>query len=144
MTLFSKCHNLLNSFAVDLQELSIDDLTKNVKSNVNLFADDTSLFSLVENSHAAANDMNHDLELIIQRAHDWRMSFNPDPQTQTVKLIFSKKKTEIDHPVILFNNVPVKQVNEDKKLGIVLDSKFSFSAHIRATISKTRSGFSRC
>ena len=54
----------------------INDLTENLKCNVKLFADDTSLFSVVENSNAAANDMNHDLELIMQWAHDWRMSFN--------------------------------------------------------------------
>ena len=56
--------------------------------------------------------MNHDLELIMQWAYDWRMSFNPDYQKQAVESIFLKKKTEVDHPLILFNNVPVKQVND--------------------------------
>ena len=118
----------------------INDLTENLKCNVKLFADDTSLFTVAENSNAAANDMNHDWELKMQWAHDWRMSFNPDPQKQAVELIFSTKKTEVDHPVILFNNVPVKKINEHKHLGIVLDSKLSFSAHIRGAISKTRKG----
>ena len=118
----------------------INDLTENLKCNVKLFADDTSLFTVVENSNAAANGMNHDLELIMQWVHDWRMSFNPDPQKQAVELIFSTKKTEVDHPVMLFNNVPVKKANEHKHLGIVLDSKLSFSAHIRAAISKNRKG----
>ena len=95
---------------------------------------------MVENSNAAANDMNHDLELIMQWAHDWRMSFNPDPLKQAVELISPTEKTEVDHPAILFNNVPVKKVDEHKHLGIVLDSKLSFSAHIRAAISKTRKG----
>ena len=116
----------------------INNLTENLKCNVKLFADDTSLFTVVENSNAAANDMNHDLELIMQWAHDWRMSFNPDPLKQAVELIFSTKKTEVDHPAIFCNNVPVKKVDEHKHLGIVLDSKLSFSAHIRAAISKTR------
>ena len=64
--------------------------------------------------------------------------FDPDSLKQAVELIFSTKKTEVDNPVILFNNVPVKKVDEHKHLGIVLDSKLSFSAHIRAAISKTR------
>ena len=42
--------------------------------------------------------------------------------------------------MILFNNIPVKKVNEHKHLGIVLDSKLSFSAHIKSAISKTRKG----
>ena len=118
----------------------VNDLTENFKLDVKLFADGTSLFTVVENSKAAANDTNHDLELITQWARDWRMSVNPDPQKRAVELIFSTKKTEIDHPVILFNNAPVKQVNEHKHLGIVLDSKLTFSAQIRAAISKTRKG----
>ena len=118
----------------------INDLTEDLRCNVKLFADDTSLFTVFEDSNAAAIDMNHDLELINQWAHSWRMSFNPDPQKQAVELIFSRKKNEIDHPVVLFNDKPVKKVIEHKHLGIVLDSKLSFNAHIKAAISKTRKG----
>ena len=71
-----------------------------LKCNVKLYADDTSLFTVVEDSNTAANDMNHDLDLISQWAYAWRMSFNPDPQKQAVELTFSRKKTEIDHPAI--------------------------------------------
>ena len=116
----------------------INDLAVGLKCNVKLFADDTSLFTVDENSNTAANDMNHDLDLIDQWAHAWRMSFNPDPQKQAVELTFSKKKIEIDHPVILFNDIPVKKVNEHKHLGIILDSKLSFSAHIKSAISRAR------
>ena len=118
----------------------INDLTAGLKCNVILFADDTSLFTIVQDSATVANDMNHDLELIKQWANDWRMSFNPDPQKQAVELIFSKKRIEIDHSVVLFNDILVKQVKEHKHLGIVLDSKLSFSAHIKSAISKTRKG----
>ena len=70
----------------------INDLTENLKCNVKLFADDTSLFTVVQNSNTAANDMNHDLELIKQWAHQWRMSFNPDPQKQAVEIVFFEEK----------------------------------------------------
>ena len=68
------------------------------------------------------------------------MSFNPDPQKQAVELTFSRKKIEIDHPVMSFNNIPVKKVDEHKHLGITLDSKLSFSAHIKSAISINRKG----
>ena len=42
--------------------------------------------------------------------------------------------------MILFNDIPVKKVNEHKHLGIILDSKLSFSAHIKSAISKARKG----
>ena len=118
----------------------INDLTKDLRCNFKLFADDTSLFTVVEDSNAAATDMNHDLKLINQWAHSWRMSFNPDPQKQAVELMFLRKKNEIDHPVVLFNDTPVKKVIEHNNLGIVLDSKLSFYALIKAAISKTRKG----
>ena len=118
----------------------INDLTADLKCSVKLFADDTSLFTVVRDPNAAANDMNHDLELISQWAHDWKMSFNPDPQKQAVELLLSKKRHGVDHPVILFNDIPVKKVEEHKHLGVILDTKLSFSAHIKAAISKTRKG----
>ena len=65
---------------------------------------------------------------------------HPDPQKQAVELLFSRKRSEADHPVILFNNIPVKEVNEHKHLGIILDSKLSFAPHIKTVISKTRKG----
>ena len=55
----------------------INDLSVGLKCNVKLFADDTSLFTVVEDSNTAASDMNHDLDLISQWAHAWRMTFNP-------------------------------------------------------------------
>ncbi len=99
----------------------INDLTADLKFNVKLFADDTSLFTIVGEPNVAAEDVNHDLELINQWAHDWGMSFNPDPQKQAAELLFSKKRQEIDHPVILFNNIPVKKVIEHKHVEMFLD-----------------------
>ena len=60
----------------------INDPTEDLRCSAKLFADDTSLFTVVGDSNAAANDMNHDLKLMNQWAHSynrWRMSFNPDP-----------------------------------------------------------------
>ena len=118
----------------------INDLTSNLKCNVKLFADDTSLFTVIHEANASAEDMNHDLRLISQWAYDWRLSFNPDPQKQAVGLLFSRKRDAGDHPVLCFNDVPVAKVNEHKHLGIILDTRLSFSAHVKSIISKTRKG----
>ena len=47
----------------------INDLEKNIKSNVKFFADDTMLFSIVKDPLLSANDLNYDLDLISQSAH---------------------------------------------------------------------------
>ena len=66
------------------------------------------------------------MELIRHWTHDWRMSFNPDPQKQAVELILSRKRIEADHPEIRFNNIQVMRVGDHKHLGIILDSNCLF------------------
>ena len=85
----------------------INDLTDNLKCNVKLFANDTSLFTIVHNPDHAASDINHDLDIIKSWAHNWRMVFNPDPTKQAVEVTFSIKKISADHPPVLFNDIPV-------------------------------------
>ena len=57
----------------------INDPESNILSNVKFFADDTMLYSVVHDPNKSASDLNHDLEMINQRAYQWKMSFNPDP-----------------------------------------------------------------
>ena len=116
----------------------INDLTENLKCSVKLFADDTSLFTIVKDPKAAADYMNHDLNLIQLWANKWRMSFNPDPRKQAIELIFSTKRDKTDHPILFFNNLRVTKKDKHKHLGLVLDSKLSFLSHINAAISKSR------
>ena len=56
-----------------------------------MFADDTSLISKVKDPSLSLSDLNYDLETINQLAHQWKVSFNPDPNKQA-KVIFSQSK----------------------------------------------------
>ena len=47
----------------------INDLERNIKSNIKFFADDTMLFSIVAYPEISANDLNQDLDVINQWAH---------------------------------------------------------------------------
>ena len=105
-----------------------------------LFVDDTSIFTVVNDPHTAALDMNHDLNLIKLWTHNWRMSFNLDPNKQAFEVTFSKKRIPMNHLPIFFNDVPVKNVQEQKHLGIILDSNLSFTSHIKSVISNSRQG----
>ena len=80
----------------------INDLERNVKTNIKLFADDTMLFSIVKNLEISANDLNHDLDVIRQWAHQWKLEFNPDPTKQATEVLFSCKKSSPNHPQIMF------------------------------------------
>ena len=70
----------------------INDLERNIKSNIKFFADDTMLFSTVNDPLITANDLNHDLNVINQWAYQWKMEFNPDPNKQASEVLFSCKK----------------------------------------------------
>ena len=71
-----------------------------LKSNLKLFADDTSLFTIVTDKNESANTLNNDLMLISKSAYDWKMLFNPDPSKPVQEVIFSRKKQVQIHPTI--------------------------------------------
>ena len=58
----------------------INDLPNGLKSNAKLFADDTSLFTIVKDKNESADVLDSDLLLISKLAYDWKMLFNPDPK----------------------------------------------------------------
>ena len=94
------------------------------------------MFYIVKDPDASAHELNHDLNLISQWTHQWKMSFNPDPSKQAVQVVFSRKSKPIDHPQIYFNDIEVKSVKELKHL----DAKLSFASHINEKLSKARKG----
>ena len=69
----------------------INDLADGLSSNAKLFADGTSLFSVVHNANTTAKELNNDLVKISRWAYQWKMSFNPDPSKQAQEVIFSRK-----------------------------------------------------
>lgn len=116
----------------------INDLEKDIKSNVKFFADDTMLFSVVKDPVASANDLNSDLEVINQWAYQWKMQFNPDPTKQAYEILFSCKKKKVDHPQLVFNGAPVCRVSEHNHLGLILESTLSFDKHIIDKMKKAK------
>ena len=63
----------------------INDLPNDIISKIKIFADDSSLFSLIIDQIRCANELNADLLKISEWAHQWKMSFNPDPTKQQLK-----------------------------------------------------------
>ena len=112
----------------------INDLEKNLKSQVKFYADDTMLYSIVHDPATSAADLNHDLDLIQKWAYQWKMEFNPDPLKQATQIIFSCKRHQVNHPPIFFNGIEVAIENEQKHLGLILTPNLSFTKHIKAKI----------
>ena len=105
----------------------VNDLPDNLSSNVKLFADDTSLFSVIHDINISAGELNEDLKKISEWAFQWKMIFNLDATKQAQEVIFSRRKKK---PPLFFNNAIVSQTNSQKHLGVTLDLKLTFEEHL--------------
>ena len=116
--------------------IHINDLPLNLQSTVKLFADDTSLFSIVYEPNISASQLENELKKISHWAYKWKMNFNPDLSKQAQEVIFSRKTVKVSHPSDTFNTVPVACTSRQKHLGLYLDEKVNFHDHINAKIFK--------
>ena len=84
------------------------------------------LFSIVKDPAVSANNLNCDLDIIQQLAYQWKMEFNPDPTKQPTEVLFSCKISSPNHPQLVFNGIAVTKIEDQKHLGLILDSRLSF------------------
>ena len=120
----------------------INDLPDGLKSNAKLFADDTSLFTIVKGKNESAIILNDDLQLISSWAYKWKMLFNADPKKPAQEVLFSRKNQIQNHPTISLNNIHVERTNFQKHLGLIFDEKLNFKQHVDSAISKVNKGIS--
>ena len=118
----------------------INDLGDGLSSDTKLFANDTSLFTIVYDENIAASQLNNDLKITSEWAYQWKMKFNPDKNKQAIQVIFSQKRIKPNHPPLYFNSCQVVTKNEQKHLGLIMDSALTFYSHIREKIISARKG----
>lgn len=111
----------------------INDIVHNIGANIRLFADDTSLFLVVENPDVAARTLNYDLNTISNWAKKWLVTFNPN---KTESILFSKKKSPIIHPPIYMSGQPIVEVQRHKHLGLFFSHDLRWNQHIDYIKSK--------
>ena len=70
-------------------------MVDNINYDIRLFADDTSLFSIVNDAFQTALKISEDLGKIKKWALQWKMEFNDD---KTEEVIFPAKKQQPFHP----------------------------------------------
>ena len=72
----------------------LNDLPKDLNSNVKLFADETSLFTLVRDPTITTETLNKNLTKIFQLIQQSKMLFNPDSLKQAKEIVFSQKTNQ--------------------------------------------------
>ena len=93
----------------------INDILANLECNLNIFADDTSLFPLARDPNEDSVKLGKDLRRVAPWADQCKMSFNPDLSEQIVEIHFSRKISSVDKPPIYFNNLAVASCETHKK-----------------------------
>ena len=92
----------------------INDLIEGLTTSLKVFADDNSLFSVVNDTQTSANDLNKDLKIISNWVFQWKMNLNPNSIKQTHEVIFSRKAKEMYHPPLVFYNTSASQSSSQK------------------------------
>ena len=97
----------------------MNDIVTDIGSNIRLFANDTSLYIIVNNPLVAAETLNADLEKISRWAATWLMIFNPN---KNVALLVSHKVSHLLHPPLFVENTPINEVEVHKHLSLHLSN----------------------
>ena len=93
----------------------INDIVRDIGANIRLFADDTSLYIMVEYPDTAALCLNNDLQTITDWAHKWLVTCNP---FKTESLTISRKLNKPYHSSLYMSGTQINEVNSHKHLGI--------------------------
>ena len=107
--------------------LFINDIVREVKSNIQLFADDTIFYIIVDFPDSAAQIYNIDLERIVHWAAMWLVNFNKNKDDA---ILISRKIHRINHPALYFNHIPIEEVQTHKHLGVFISDKCDWQAHL--------------
>ena len=127
-----------------LFQMFINDLPSSLKtSSYHIFADDFQLYSSASltNLNSLIATINSDLERVEVWASKNKMVLNP---VKSVAMVISNKRLDINSiPPIKLNNTKIDFKQETKSLGLVLDSKLDWGAHIRHICAKVYNSLSK-
>ena len=96
----------------------MNDIVSNINSNIRLFADDTSLFLIIDRDSDvvnSANTLNRDILTVMEWAERWLVSCNP---VKTESLLISCKRNPPYHPPLSMSGQNIQSVFSHKHLGV--------------------------
>ena len=114
----------------------INHLPDGLKSICKIFADDTSLYSKINDLDTSNISIYNSLVKISRWAYQWKISLKPDIKKQAAEVYFSPRRGKSLPQPIIFNNNNVLTSPCQKQLCLVSDSKLSFNEHVNQKINK--------
>jgi len=111
--------------------LYINDINLNITSQLRLFADDCILYRIINSQHDHL-ELQNDLNLIVKWTQTWQMGLN----TSKCVILTCSRLLSPSASVYTIDDHSLMRVTEHLYLGILFDSKMSFSPHINSITSK--------
>ena len=113
--------------------LYINDLEDNLPTGIDLaiYADDTIIYgtmSCQDDAIGTTSNLQSAVDAIQEWGNAWRVTFEPK---KSQSMVISTKRSPWPCPDIIFNGLPVPEVQELKLLGVHFDAKLSFAPHLR-------------
>jgi hypothetical protein len=118
----------------------INELPSLVKSCIYLFADDTKIFRPI-NSEADSKLLQADLDILIDWSKKWLLTFHPNKcKSMTIGKQPASRGTiyKLNYPNTVYE---LEKVDNEKDLGVIIDSDLNFDKHINEKVNKANSMF---
>ena len=110
----------------------INDIVECTNAEVNLFADDTSVYVTEKSGLALQNKLQEAVNKLASWFKAWAITIN---HAKSAAMVISKKRNPIKLDIHI-DDTPIPQANSHKHLGLVLNNKLSWSDHVEHIRSK--------
>ena len=100
------------------------------KSTLCNYADDNTLYTSGNDANAVINKLKQDFSKIFKWFYENFMILNPD------KCYFLTLGFQDAQPNFSYDNITIKNVSEEKILGITIDNKLTFKSHLKNICKK--------
>ena len=111
--------------------LYINDLPKNISSDCLLYADDQKLFRKIK-TPSDARLLQDDLDRLQEWCTTWGLTLNPS-KCKAFTMTLRRNPVQTTYRI---GTTALESVSSIRDLGIILDSKLTFSDHIHRTVSQ--------
>ena len=111
----------------------LNDIPRRGDTKIAVFADDTAVYATSWRKHAAVKRIQQHIEVLEPYFDRWKIKTNAD---KFELVVFSHKETKTEVEPLYMNNTGIHAKKEAKYLGVVLDSKLSFTSHIKTVRKK--------
>ena len=110
----------------------INDLPNTIKSKIRIYTDDTLVYNCI-NTIDDCIQLQRDLAELEKWAKVWQMEFNP---LKCELLTITNQRLPLKFTYHI-NDVPIKEADFVKYLGVVIDSKLTWKEHIKQVLLKS-------